>query len=133
MKQIPALILTTLVTICSVSASAAPVVTAPQVKNPQRVLLVGNSYIYYGDSLHNHLRRMVAAADSELGKKLQYKSATIGGAWLDHHNIDWLTTPGQIGIKQPFELVILNENSAAALSDKNRERFLNAAARQNRF
>jgi len=126
MKQILALILTTLVSICSASASAAPVVTAPQVKNPQRVLLVGNSYIYYGDSLHNHLRRMVAAADSELGKKLQYKSATIGGAWLDHHNIDWLTTPGQIGIKQPFELVILNENSAAALSDKNRERFLNA-------
>lgn len=127
MKQIPALILTALIAICGASASAAPAVTAPQVKNPQRVLLVGNSYIYYGDSLHNHLRRMVAAADAELGKKLQYKSATIGGAWLDHHNIDWLTTPGQIGIKQPFELVILNENSAAALSEKNRERFLNAA------
>ena len=61
------------------------------------MLLVGNSYIYYGDSLHNHLRRMVAAADAELGKKLQYKSATIGGAWLDHHNIDWLTTLIQRG------------------------------------
>ncbi len=73
MKQIPALILTALMAICGASASAAPAVTAPQVKNPQRVLLVGHSYIYYGDSLHNHLRRMVAAADAELGKKLQYQ------------------------------------------------------------
>jgi hypothetical protein len=127
MKRITVLILTALMVICGASAAGTPSVTEPQIKNPQRVLLVGNSYIYYGDSLHNHLRRMVAAADPEFGKKLQYKSATIGGAWLDHHNIDWLTTPGQIGIKQPFELVILNENSAAALSDKNRERFLDAA------
>ena len=27
--------------------------------NPERVLFVGNSYLYYNDSLHNHLRRMV--------------------------------------------------------------------------
>ena len=26
--------------------------------NPERILFVGNSYLYYNDSLHNHLRRM---------------------------------------------------------------------------
>jgi hypothetical protein len=81
-----------------------------------RVLIVGNSYQYYGDSLHNHLRRMVAAADPAAEKWLQYKSATIGGAALDHHPIDWLTTPGRIGVKEPFELVILQGGSGEPLS-----------------
>jgi len=25
---------------------------------PKRVLFVGNSYLYYGDSVHNHVRRI---------------------------------------------------------------------------
>lgn len=109
-------------------AFASPTVQQPQVENPARVLLIGNSYLYYNDSLHNHLRRMIAAANPDLGKKLKYKSATIGGAWLDQQPIDWLTTPGQLGIKEPFELVILQDNSSAALSDKNQSRSLKASA-----
>ncbi len=96
----------------------SPNIKDPLVQDPERVLLVGNSYLYYGDSLHNVLRRMVAADQPELGKKLKYKSATIGGASLDHHNIDWLTTPGKIGIAEPFQLVILQGHSAAALGEK---------------
>jgi hypothetical protein len=96
----------------------SPMVTALSIQNPERVLLIGNSYLYYGDSLHNTLRRMVAADQPSLDKKLQYKSATIGGASLDHHNIDWLTTPGKIGVKEPFQLVILQGHSGAALSTK---------------
>jgi len=107
-------------------ALAAPNVIKPQVENPTRVLLIGNSYIYYNDSLHNHLRRIIRAADPVLGKKLQYKSATIGGAWLDQHNIDWLTTIGKLGINEPFELVILQNNSSAVLTDKNQARDLKA-------
>lgn len=109
-------------------AASAPAVKGPQTENPKRVLLVGNSYLYYNDSLHNHLRRMVAAADAGLGKALQYKSATIGGATLAHHNVDWLTGPGQIGVKEPFELVILQGHSAAALSDKRQASFRESAA-----
>ncbi|MEZ5651243.1 MAG: hypothetical protein R3E87_11915 [Burkholderiaceae bacterium] len=107
----------------------APAVKGPQVENPMRVLLVGNSYLYYGDSLHNHLRRMVMAADPSTEKKLQYKSATIGGARLEHHNIDWLTTPGQIGVKEPFELVVLQGGSVAPLSDKRRQAFKDTVAK----
>jgi hypothetical protein len=95
-----------------------PMVKTPQVDTPKRVLLVGNSYLYYGDSLHNILRRMVAADMSAISKALQYKSVTIGGASLNHHNMDWLTTPGQIGVKEPFELVILQGHSAAAINPK---------------
>ena len=96
----------------------SPVVKALSNQNPERVLLIGNSYLYYGDSLHNTLRRMVVADQPALGKKLQYKSATIGGASLDHHNIDWLTTPGKIGVKEAFQVVVLQGHSGAALSAK---------------
>ncbi|MGH8736721.1 MAG: DUF4886 domain-containing protein [Burkholderiales bacterium] len=108
----------------SVAAAApVPLIKAPQVDTPVRVLFVGNSYFYYGDSLHNHVRRMAMAADPGLEKKLHYKSATIGGAGLDEHDIDWLTKPGQIGVKRPFQLVILQGASSEPLSEKGRERF----------
>ncbi len=102
------------------AAAAAPAVRAPQVDTPARVLFVGNSYLYYNDSLHNHVRRMVIADNPALEKALQYKSATIGGANLAHHNIDHLTEPGRIGINLPFQLVILQDGSAAPLSEKRR-------------
>lgn len=110
--------------LCALSVAPAyalsPTVKAPQVGNPMRVLFVGNSYFYYGDSLHNHVRRMVDAAAPGILEKLEYKSATIGGANLAHHNIEYLTEPGRIGVKQPFELVILQDGSAAPLSDSRR-------------
>ena len=35
--------------------AASPTVKQPQVDTPKRVLFVGNSYLYYNDSLHNHV------------------------------------------------------------------------------
>lgn len=109
--------------VSSASAAPGPRIKAPQVDTPTHVLFVGNSYLYYGDSLHNHVRRMVIAADPSLEKKMKYKSATIGGAALAHHNIDHLTKPGQIGVKQPFQLVILQGGSFAPLSEARRAQF----------
>jgi hypothetical protein len=107
----------------SAAAAPAPLVKAPQVDTPTRVLLVGNSYFYYNDSLHNHVRRMAMAADPSLEKKMKYKSATIGGASLDQQDIDYLTKPGQIGVKQPFQLVILQGASSEPLSEEKRAKF----------
>lgn len=105
------------------AAAPEPAVKRPAVETPKRVLFVGNSYMYYNDSLHNHVRRIAAAADPSLEKALQYKSATIGGAPLWHHPIQHLVTPGNLGIKEPFELVVLQGNSTDALSEKARARF----------
>lgn len=121
-----------LLVFCLVSFSALswaldPTVKSPQVDSPKRLLLIGNSYLYYGDSLHNLLRNMVIADQPGLAKALQYKSATIGGSSLDHHNIDWLTKPGQIGVKEPFELVILQGHSGAAIDAKQGETHIKAA------
>ena len=112
-----------LTAIATPAVAATPTVKQPQVDTPKRVLFVGNSYLYYNDSLHNHVRRMAIAGDPSLEKALKYKSATIGGASLAHHNIDHLTQPGRIGVKEPFELVILQGGSAAPLSEARRAQF----------
>ncbi|MDO9023670.1 hypothetical protein [Zwartia sp.] len=114
-------------TVTSVVWALEPTVKTPQVDTPKRLLMIGNSYLYYGDSLHNVLRNIVIADNPDVSKSLQYKSATIGGSSLDHHNIDWLTKPGQIGVKEPFELVILQGHSAAAINEKQGETHAKAA------
>jgi hypothetical protein len=116
----------------SVSAEPAVKITAPQIDKPTHVLFVGNSYYYYNDSLHNHVQRMVVAADPTLTGKLSYKSATIGGASLAHHSIDHLTKPGQIGVKEPFQLVILQGGSSEPLSEARRAKFKETAIEFNK-
>jgi hypothetical protein len=120
----PLLLLVAVLSLAGIATAAqSPLIKAPQVDTPKRVLFVGNSYLYYGDSLHNHVRRVVMAADPTLDGKLKYKSATIGGAVLAHHNIDYLTNPGKIGVKEPFQLVILQGGSAEPLSERGRAQF----------
>ena len=94
-------------------------------KSLTRVLFVGNSYLYYNDSLHNHVKRMVAERNPDLkSRDIQYKSATIGGARLKHHNIDWLIAPGRIGVEEPFEAVIMQGGSFEPLTEETRTAFL---------
>ena len=53
------LALALLITIGGITAAANP-----HQAIPQRVLFVGNSYLYYNDSLHNHVERMAAKRSS---------------------------------------------------------------------
>ena len=69
-----------------------------QAELPQRVLFVGNSYLYYNDSLHNHVERIVAELQPDLA--LEFKSATIGGAPLAHHSLHHLLEPKRLGVQQ---------------------------------
>jgi len=99
----------------------APEVKSLSVTAPKRILFVGNSYFYYGNSLHNHVNRMVQAGGMGLqASDMQYKSATIGGASLAHHNMEWLTEPGRIGVMEPFELVVMADGSAQPLNEERR-------------
>lgn len=90
---------------------------------PQRILFVGNSYLYYNDSLHNHVRRIAEELGPHAAGNYQYKSATIGGAALSHHNLDTLLEPGRLGLDQPFELVILQGGSGETLTPARRAVF----------
>jgi len=96
--------------------------------SPERVLFVGNSYYYYNNSLHNHVSSLVKSADAELGSRLQFKSATIGGAALNHHNLPHLIAPARIGVSQPFEWVVMQGGSGEPLSPRRREIFRQTAS-----
>lgn len=90
---------------------------------PERILFVGNSYLYYNDSLHNHFRRMVEEAFPSRIDNLEFKSATIGGSKLSHHNIDHLLNHKNLSVTKPFDLVVLQGGSGEVLSKKSRNEF----------
>lgn len=110
------------------SSVAQPEITELQGVPPSHVLFVGNSYLYYGDSVHNHVRRMAAAAGLDENADFRYKSATIGGAALFDHNIDHLLDPENLRVDRPFDVVVLQGGSAAPLSEERRQRFAETAA-----
>ena len=58
-------------------------------KSPERVLYIGNSYLYYNDSLHNHVRRMLEEEYSKEIDRTNIRWVTISGSRLPHHNIDY--------------------------------------------
>lgn len=112
-----------LVAIAAHAAAPSPSVKQLAIDAPKRILFVGNSYLYYNDSIHNHVRRMVDAGGIAAEKELQYKIVTIGGAPLAHHDVAAYLAPGKLGMKQPYDVVILQGNSGAALTDARRKSF----------
>ena len=111
-----------------VSRSAEPEIKRLRTARPTHILFVGNSYLYYGDSVHNHVSRMVVAAGLLEESELSFKSSTIGGAALFDHNIDHLIEPKNLRVDRPFEVVVLQGGSAAPLSQERRRRFAETAA-----
>jgi hypothetical protein len=76
------LVFATLFSCATVAGSPTPSIKALKVDDPKRILFVGNSYLYYNNSLHSDVLRMVFAAGSHSTKGLIYKSATISRAAL---------------------------------------------------
>jgi hypothetical protein len=91
----------------------------------KRVLFVGNSYLYYNDSLHNHVKRMAIERFPAMEEEFIYKSSTIGGAMSWHHDFDHLLNSKNIGVKDSFNLIILQGGSSEPLSEKSRVKFKN--------
>lgn len=99
-----------------------PAVTRPQVDTPMRVLFIGNSLLYTAGGLQTHVHSLGAADTPPLDLEPGYKSVHITDATLDQYPLDWLIVPGHLGIKDPFQVVVLagksndalHENTAAA-------------------
>ena len=107
----------------NVTFSTDAVINELQNKSPERILYLGNSYLYYNDSLHNHVRRMLEEDYSKEIDKTNYKLVTISGSRLPHHNIDYPLNHNNLGAKKPFELVILQGGSGEANTANEREDF----------
>jgi hypothetical protein len=112
-------------------ALAAGAAESPKVRPvgeafPKRALFVGNSYLYYGDAMPNHVRRLAAAADPKDEKRYvtaTWKSAMISGSNLSHHHIQSYLGPGKLGQKEPFEVVVLQGGSGDTGSAERRALF----------
>ncbi|MEL1226244.1 MAG: hypothetical protein VW963_05815, partial [Candidatus Neomarinimicrobiota bacterium] len=90
---------------------------------PERILFIGNSYLYYNDSLHNHVRRILEESYNKKIDTSNYKLVTISGSRSWHHNIDHPLNHKKIGAKKPFELVILQGGSGETDTKKERDIF----------
>jgi len=131
-SALKSLLFFTALLLAAATQAATPLVKAAA-DTPKRVLFVGNSYFYYNGSLHFHARRVALAADPAWAKPFIYKSATIAAAPLAHHNIEHLITPGNLGVREPFDMVILQGNSTDALSEKNHALFREKAIEFNKL
>ena len=94
-----------------------------QRSEPRTILFIGNSYLYYGDSLHNHFKRMVEEYLINYDGGPNVKSATIGGTSLKHHDVERLLMPKAISSLESFDLVILQGGSSETLTKANRKEF----------
>lgn len=133
LQIVPLFFLTLFYSVCIAADPARPQPERLTLENtePKRVLFVGNSYLYYNDSVHNHVRRIAEEAGPHGEGGYQYKSATIGGARLSHHNLDSLLERGRLGIDEAFDLVILQGGSGEVLTENSRESFGSKAAELN--
>jgi hypothetical protein len=107
-------------------APLVPLVKPLANNSPRTLLFVGNSYLYYGDGLQNHVRRMAAAADPGNPDRYvtgNWKMATISGSNLSHHNIQSYLEPGKLGVADPFDVVVLSGGSGDTSSAKRRADF----------
>ena len=95
-----------------------------EIDKPEKILFIGNSYLYYGDSLHNHFKKMVEEYLTNYNGSNSVKSATIGGARLKHHDVERLIKPKAISSIDNFDLVVLQPGSSETLTRKNRREFL---------
>ena len=98
----------------------APSVKFSPVKNPERVLFIGNSLMYYSGGLQTHVHRMAVADTPPLEVEKGYKSVHITGAKLDQYPLEFLVKPGNLGIKDPFQVVVLAGNSLDAMTPEAR-------------
>ena len=118
-------ILLPLLVLSNILFSSIPEITSLENKQPERILFIGNSYLYYNDSLHNHVRRMLNEFYLSEINKTNYKSVTISGSRLSHHNVDYSLSYKNIGVQKPFQLVIVQGGSGETDTSREREIFAN--------
>jgi len=114
-----------LLLISNLTLASETKVTKLNNQKPEKLLYIGNSYLYYNDSLHNHVRRMLEESYGRKIKTSNYKSVTISGSRLAHHNIDYSLDHNNLGADDPFELVVLQGGSGETNTKKERKIFVN--------
>ena len=82
---------------------------------PKNILFVGNSYLYYNNSVHNYVEFMLREF---YGTEIETKLSAIGGSRLHHHNIDHLLEPNNLNLDQQIDLLIMQGGSTEVIAKK---------------
>ena len=79
------------------TAAAAPLVKARTDNPPRALLYVGNSFMYYNNSLHNITLRIAREMADPKAAQHRATSVTISGAGLDWFDLSAYLAPGLLG------------------------------------
>ena len=104
-------------------------------KNVNSIMLIGNSFFYYNNSLHNHLGD-IYDADPELNTPRR-RSITINGSSLSWHDVESYLSNKEIGAftidsdtntyeayeDQDIDVVIMMDCSLCPINDKRKDSF----------
>lgn len=90
---------------------------------PANVLFVGNSFMYYNNSLHNHYRALVRSSGHIFEPPPVTRSMTISGAHLPDHEAG---LAGMLGTED-WDVVILQGHSLGPIGESTAEPFREAA------
>jgi hypothetical protein len=101
----------------------APTIKASPVAMPQRVLFLGNTLIYYSGDLQSYTHRIAAADTRPLMLEKGFRSVHITDVGLDFYPIEYLVKPGNLGIKENFDIVLLAGSSRDALTEAGRDQY----------
>jgi hypothetical protein len=107
------------------NVSAAPAPAIKSIDPPQNILFVGNSFTYYNNSLHNHVRKMMQAGDHEVGRT---RIMTISGGKLSEHAA---ALPAMVA-SEDWDVVILQGHSLEAVEAESVPEFRQAVRDHNR-
>ena len=85
----------------------------------ETTLFVGNSYLYYNDSVHNHVEDLLREfyEDNDIHTEL----IAIGGSRLHHHSIEQILNYQIFGLDEPVDRIIFQGGSSEVKTPKNRE------------
>lgn len=92
---------------------------------PARVLFVGNSFTYYNNSLHNHFRRLTAAAEILPEGSTRARIMTISGGHLPEHAGGFESVLSG----DAWDVVVLQGHSLGPISEETAPAFREAASR----
>jgi hypothetical protein len=103
--------------------------------NPKQILMVGNSFVYYNNGMHNPLIKMIRSTHT-MRDAYKIRSITINGSSLTWHDIrSYVTNPniGSFGFtkenklkkikKTPFDLAIMHDCSRCPVDDSRKKIF----------
>ena len=87
----------------------------------EKILFVGNSYLYYNNSVHNHVENLLR--EHYENESVDTKLTAIGGSKLQHHSIDQILNYKNFNLDKPVDKIIFQGGSSEVITAKSRENF----------